>query len=152
MKKKTLKNYIYEGLGFPVKLQNVTMLMVDDEWTPKIDVRKTAESVIKKLPFQKERLTGNQIKFIRTFFEMSLRDFATNIVNESHTAVAKWEKNGEKSTNMDINIEIMLRLYIYEQVAIKTKKERQAFFEKYLALRSMNFIVKKPSPILMEAI
>lgn len=152
MKKKTIKSYIYEGLGFPVKLQDVTMLLVDDEWIPKIDVRKTAESVIKELPFQKERLTGNQIKFVRTYFEMSLREFAINVVNESHTAVAKWEKFADKSTNMDVNIEIMLRLYVYEQVVIKTKKHRQSFFGKYVALRDMDFSVKMPSPILMKAI
>ncbi|MDD4972707.1 MAG: hypothetical protein PHY93_00070 [Bacteriovorax sp.] len=36
---------------------------------PKIDVRKVVEAVIKELPFQKERLTGDQIKFILTYFE-----------------------------------------------------------------------------------
>lgn len=152
MRKKTLKSYIYEGLGFPVKLQNVTMLFIDDEWCPKIDVRKIADSVIKELPFQTERLTGNQIKFIRTYFEMSLRDFAANVVNESHTAVAKWEKCSGQSTRMDINIEVMLRLYVYEQVAITTKKEQQAFFDKYVTLRDMDFTVKTPVPILMEAV
>lgn len=152
MKKKTVKNYTYEGLGFPIKLQNVVMLFIDGEWHPKLDVRKIADNAIKELPFQKERLTGNQVKFIRTYFEMSLRAFANQVVNESHTAVAKWEKLGSKTTNMDINIEIMLRLYVHEQVSIQTKKQQQLFYENYLTLREMSFSEKSPSPLLLKAI
>jgi DNA-binding transcriptional regulator YiaG len=144
MKTKNLKKYIYEGLGFPVELYNVEVVMHDGEWQPKVDARKIAESVVRGLPFQVERLTGNQIKFIRTYFEMSLRDFGKNVVNESHTAVAKWEKFGNKSTNMDENIEILLRLYIYEKVAIKNKKQRAQFFDKYLKLRDMDFTKNTP--------
>jgi len=144
LKTKNLKKFIYEGLGFPVELYNIAMVMHDGEWHPKIDARKIAESVIRELPFQLERLTGSQIKFIRTFFEMSLRDFGKNVVSESHTAVAKWEKFGNKSTNMDENIEVLLRLYIYEKVAIKNKKQRAQFFDKYLELREMNFTKNTP--------
>jgi len=121
------------------------MVMHSGEWHPKIDARKIAESVIRELPFQVERLTGNQIKFIRTYFEMSLRNFGTKVVNETHSAVAKWEKFGNKSTNMDINIEVMLRLYIYEKVAIKNKKQKAQFFDHYLRLREMNFTTKTPN-------
>jgi DNA-binding transcriptional regulator YiaG len=152
MKKKELKQFIYDGLGFPIKLKNVTLLLIDKVWCPKIDVRKLSNMVIKELPFQKERLTGNQIKFIRTYFRMSLRDFAKKVVKESHTAVAKWEKLENKSTNMDVNIEAMLRLFVYEQVAINTKKHQQGFFEKYMLLREMDFVIKTPSPLLMEAV
>ncbi len=152
MKKKVLKNYNYEGLGFPIKLQNVTMYLIDGQWSPKIDVRKIADNAIKELPSQKERLTGNQIKFIRTYLEMSLRDFASKVVKESHTAVAKWEKFENKATNMDVNIEMMLRLYIDEQVSVKTKKQQQQFFETYLALREMSFSLNEPAPLLMKAV
>jgi len=145
MKTKTVKKFKYLGLGFPVELHNVKMMMLDGEWHPKVDVRKIADSIIKELPFQNERLTGNQIKFIRTYFEMSLRSFGIKVVNETHSAVAKWEKFGNKSTNMDINIEVMLRLYIYEKVAIKNKKQRAQFFDHYLRLREMDFTTKAPN-------
>ena len=144
MKTKILKKYKYDGLGFPVELHNVTMIQLDGEWHPKIDVRAVAKDVITELPFQKERLTGSQVKFIRSYFEMSLRDFASNVVNESHAAVAKWEKVDNKTTSMDLNIEIMLRLYVHEKVTIKTKKQKSEFFNQYLALRDMNFSLKIP--------
>jgi DNA-binding transcriptional regulator YiaG len=152
MKTKTLKYFTYDGLGFPIKLQNVLMLLVDGEWTPKIDVRKVAENAIRELPYQKERLSGNQIKFIRTYFEMSLREFASQVVNESHNAVAKWEKFGTESTNMDENIESMLRLYIIDKVSTKSKRQAQDFLNSFRQIRSMNFLKKSPSPLLMEAV
>lgn len=151
MKTKTLKNYSYDGLGFPIKLQNVTMLLVDGEWSPKIDVRKVAENAIRELPYQKERLSGNQIKFIRTYFEMSLREFASQVVNESHNAVAKWEKFGAEPTNMDENIESMLRLYIIDKESTKTKKQAQEFIKSFRQIREMSFLKKSPAPLLMDA-
>ena len=128
MKKKVVKKYTYEGLGFPVELTNVEVLYVDGEWCPKIDVKKIAGKVIQILPFQNERLTGDQIYFIRSFLGMSLRKFATEVVKESHMAVSKWEKFRSKSTNMDSNTEIVLRLYIYEKFGIHTAKDRNNFF------------------------
>jgi len=136
MKKKRLKNYIYTGFGFPVKLHDVEMIMFEGEWHPKIDVRKIAEGIMKSLILQKERLTGNQIKFIRNYFSMSLRQFA-KVVNESHAAIKKWEDFGDDITNMDKNIEIMLRLHIYNHVVMKIKnnnKTKASFYNQYVAL------------------
>lgn len=139
MKKRMVKNYIYNGLGFPIELHNVEMVMFNGEAHPKIDIRKTADLAIKALVMQRDRLTGNQIKFIRTYFSMSLREFA-KVVNESHMAVKKWENFGDKSTNMDRNIEIMLRLHIYDHVVIKVKndkKEKVNFYNQFIVLTKM---------------
>lgn len=143
MKKKIVEKFIYEGLGFPIELHKVEMVMVgkDKKWQPKIDVRKVADTAIEKLAFQKERFSGNQVKFIRSYFSMTLRAFAENIVRESHTAVSKWENFGEKVTNMDINIEKILRLYIYQKVvSIKKKKVKQkvAFYDELLDPKSIS--------------
>jgi len=137
MKSKKVKNFIYEGLGFPIKLHDVQMVKFDNEWHPKIDVRKVADKAIKDLVLQKERLTGNQIKFIRSYFSMSLREFAAKVVHESHTAVSKWEKSGNKATKMDQNIEVVLRLYIHEQVGLKTNEQESRFYKKYQAIKQI---------------
>lgn len=73
MKTKIEPVFLYEGLGFPIELEHVEMVNVHDEWHPKIDVRYIADEIIKKLATQEERLTGNQVKFIRTYFSMPLR-------------------------------------------------------------------------------
>jgi hypothetical protein len=147
MKSKIVKNFIYEGFGFPLQIKNTRLYLIDNEWLPKIDVRMLAESVIVKLPFQKERLTGYQVKFIRDYFEMSLREFANKVVNESHSAVAKWEKFENRPTNMDINVESNLRLYILDKVAIKSKKDRQDFYGKYQTIRSLKYSKSPPSTL-----
>lgn len=150
MKTKILKNYTYNGLGFPIKLQNVTMVMLDGEWNPQINVRKIADNAIRELPYQSERFSGDQIKFIRTYFEMSLRKFASEVVSESHNAVAKWEKFGPLSTNMDENIESMLRLYIIDKVSTNTKKQAQEFIKAFRKIRGMTFLKKIPTPLTIE--
>ncbi|HFN0434705.1 hypothetical protein SC867_09075 [Legionella pneumophila serogroup 2] len=66
------------------------------------------------MAIQEERLTGNQVKFIRTYFSMSLSEFGKTVVHESHTAVSEWEKCGDEITNMNENTEQVLRLYIIE--------------------------------------
>lgn len=138
MKTKIVDKFIYEELGFPIELQEVEMYNIHGEWHPKIDVEKIANSAIKDLVSPTRRLTGNQIKFIRNYFSMSLREFAEKIVHESHTAVNKWEKNGNKATRMDINIEKMLKLYAYEQVFVKTVQQKRKFFDYYLEFRDTN--------------
>jgi DNA-binding transcriptional regulator YiaG len=130
MNKKIEKKFIYTSLGFPVELHNVEMIEINGTFHPKIDVRKVSDSVIESLITQRTRLTGNQVKFIRTYFSMSLREFA-KVVSESHTAVMKWENFAEKPTNMDINIESMLRLYICDRVMTQNKQNKKDFYNQY---------------------
>ena len=138
MKSKTEKNYIYKGLGFPVLLSQVKMHLIQDEWHPLLDVKKISDLTIKKLVAQDGRLTGNQVKFIRTYFAMTLRDFA-NVMEVTHTAVNKWEKTQNSVTKMDINTEKMLRLYVvitlYKQ---KNKEQEKALYQEYIGLQNIS--------------
>jgi DNA-binding transcriptional regulator YiaG len=136
--KKIIKDYVYEGLGFPFLLHNVEVVKLQGELHPKIDVRKVADIAIKTLVLQKNRLTGNQIKFIRIYLAMSLRKFAA-LVNESHMAVKKWENFKDETTNMDRNIEIMIRLHVYNEIIIKKSsnkknKDKLNFYHQFLTL------------------
>lgn len=130
MSKKIEKKFIYTGLGFPVEIHNVEMIKINGTFHPKIDARKIADSVIESLVTQKTRFTGNQVKFIRTYFSMSLREFA-KVVNESHTAIMKWEKFADKPTNMDVNIESMLRLYMCDRVIVQSNQKKNDFYNQY---------------------
>ncbi|MDX2345571.1 MAG: hypothetical protein QNK11_01660 [Legionella sp.] len=135
MKTKIVNNHIYEGLGFPVELKKVEMISIDGDWAPKIDVKKVADEVIEKLAIQDARLTGNQVKFIRSYFSMSLRDFGEKVAHESHMAVSKWEKKGGMPTNMNANTEHELRLYIMEKKVGLSKASKPKFFDIYLATK-----------------
>lgn len=149
MKTKIEPTFLYEGLGFPIELENVEMININGEWHPKIDVYYIADEIIKKLATQEERLTGNQVKFIRSYFSMPLRKFGELVVHESHTAVNKWEKCGDDITNMNGNTEQILRLYIIEQT--QTKTEQKNFYSNFK--RSRAFVKaerKKPKPLQLK--
>ena len=147
MKNKTIKNYIYNGLGFPILLPSVEMIYFEGEWHPKIDVYSVSEKAIKALITQESRFTGNQVKFVRVYFAMTLREFGKNVVHESHAAVNKWENCRDKITNMDGNIEAMLRLYIYERIFTKTLKQRNNFYKKYCEIKKLFLIDKQATHI-----
>lgn len=53
MTKKIVKTFSYKGLGFPFKLHDIEMVMINGEYTPKIDVRAIADDAIKSLVLQK---------------------------------------------------------------------------------------------------
>ncbi|HFD0824086.1 TPA: hypothetical protein ACIZAG_000787 [Legionella pneumophila] len=131
MKTKTEPLFLYEGLGFPIELEHVEIFCINGEWLPKIDVRKISDEAIKKLAIHESRLTGNQIKFIRSYFSMPLREFGNTVVHESHTAVSKWEKCGDEATNMNENTEQVLRLFIIEQTQAKTKNQQSDFYKNF---------------------
>ena len=131
MQIKTVSLFLYEGLGFPIELEGVEMILFNNEWLPKIDVHKVADEAIKRLAIQGSRLTGNQVKFIRTYFSMSLREFSEVVVHESHTAVSKWENKADDVTHMNENTEQVLRLYIIEQTQAQTKTQQSNFYQSF---------------------
>ncbi len=131
-----MKNFSYEGLGFPIQLKNVELFEIDGEWYPKIDVKKVADAAIEALAYQESKITGNQVRFIRSYFSMPLRKFGKEVVHESHAAVDKWEKSDDQITSMNDNTEYVLRLYIIEKIQAKTKKQKEEFFSKYQEIRS----------------
>ncbi|HGC5727712.1 TPA: hypothetical protein ACIZAI_001914 [Legionella pneumophila] len=148
METKIEPNVLYEGLGFPIELGNVEMVRFNDEWLPKIDVQYIANEIIKKLAIQEERLTGNQVKFIRSYFSMTLREFGRTVVHESHTAVSKWEKCGDEITNMNENTEQVLRIYIIEQTQTKTQADQKNFYSNFKRSKAfVNAKGKKPKPL-----
>jgi DNA-binding transcriptional regulator YiaG len=148
MNTKIEPTFLYEGLGFPIELEHVEMLNINGEWHPKIDVRHIANEVIKKLATQEERLTGNQVKFIRTYFSMPLREFGEKVVYATHAAVNKWEKRGDEITDMNENTEQVLRLFIIEQTQTKTKTDQANFFKNFQRSRVFTKSErKKPKPV-----
>ncbi|NGX60637.1 MAG: hypothetical protein K940chlam9_00103 [Chlamydiae bacterium] len=107
MRKKTI---IYEGLGFPVKLINVPIRKEMGEEV--LDIDKLLTTVLRFLIFKPNPLTGNQLKFIRKFLEMTTSDFA-QAFGVTHPTVLRWEK-GTKAINP--TAEFCIRLYALQSV------------------------------------
>lgn len=115
-KRKVEKMFIDNGFGFPVILLNVPMIEIRGIWTPDIDYIKLTNQVLKSLVFKKSKLTGNEIKFIRLTFEMTLKEFATRFY-VTHPCVIKWEKEEDNSTGMNWVTEKDIRLFVFDKIS-----------------------------------
>jgi transcriptional regulator with XRE-family HTH domain len=86
------KEYIYEGLGFPVKLHNVVMVQDRDYVYPLISLNEITLKVAMQLIHRHEKLDGARLKFLRKFCQASLDDFAKRL-GVSKTTILNWEKS-----------------------------------------------------------
>lgn len=126
MERKKLKEFLYEGFGFPVLLENFTFVKKRDIWTPDIDYNKFQKAMLLALCRKPIPLTGNEIYFIRTYFEMTLENFGKHF-GLSHAAVLKWEKTKNKPAKMNPTTELCLRLLILEKLNVNNMVFRKIF-------------------------
>ncbi|MFN8672351.1 MAG: hypothetical protein U0457_09795 [Candidatus Sericytochromatia bacterium] len=126
-KTKTEKIFIDNGFGFPIILLNVPMILIRDIWTPNIDYKKLTSTVLKNLVIKPTRLTGNEIKFIRLTFEMTLKEFSERFY-VTHPCVINWEKEKDNSTNMNWITEKDIRLFIFDKLS--KEEDLRVIYEK----------------------
>jgi len=144
METKTQKEFIDTGFGFPIRILNVPMVRVRGIWTPKLNYNELADAVLFALSSKGSRLSGNEIKFIRTHFEMTLQAFAKRF-SVSHVAVLKWEKMKDSPTIMNWATEKDIRLFILE----KQQANPTVLAKLYSELSALP--EGKPKPISLDA-
>ncbi|MBI4862306.1 MAG: hypothetical protein HY815_18915 [Candidatus Riflebacteria bacterium] len=110
--------FIDRGFGFPVELRNVPMVLVRGSWTPDIDLDRLEQLLLHALVFKPCRLTGDEVRFIRTSLALTLQQFAARF-NVSHPAVMKWERRGTRATAMDWATEKDIRLELLHRAHVK---------------------------------
>ncbi|MCM0604918.1 MAG: hypothetical protein KA715_02405 [Xanthomonadaceae bacterium] len=115
MERKIEAVWIDEGFGFPVKIRNVPMVKVRGHWAPEINYKQLAKTVLLVLTTKPARLTGAEVRFIRTHFELTLKDFAERF-DVSHPAVIKWEAAKQKATSMNWSTEKDIRLFVLSRL------------------------------------
>ncbi len=113
MKHKIKKSYIFEGLGFPVHLTNVPMIEIRGEFILDINFNKLQKAVLLLLCYKKMPLTGNEVKFIRKYFSLTTTAFG-RLFGYTHSAILKWENQGDGIARIAPTTEVYLRLYILE--------------------------------------
>ncbi len=146
MEKKRVKKFTYEGLGFPITLIDVDVVKKRGVWTLAIDLNKFQKAVLLTLSHKRSALTGNEVYFIRTYFEMTSEDFGRQF-GVTHPAVLKWERNKNQSAKMNPTTELCLRLLILEKLNINNRVFRDTFRE-----FNMQTIAKEQkAPLLKEA-
>ena len=113
---KIQRSFTDHGFGFPIRLINVPMIRVRGKWTPHVNYNRLSEAVLRALCAKPVRLSGNEIRFIRLHFEMTLQEFATRFA-VSHAAVIKWEKAKDDLTGMNWASEKDLRLFVLSKIS-----------------------------------
>src|ERR1700733_5685147 len=120
MKNKKKKTFVFEGLGFPVKLINVPMKKEFGEWYIDIDMNKLMHVVLGALVHKPAALTGGEIGFIRSYLKMTAVAFG-KAFGVSHVAVLKWETN---ENQISPSLDFYIRLYILDYLRAKDKEFR----------------------------
>lgn len=111
-----IKNYEWNGFGFPIIFDELPAIKMKGELVPDVDWAEVATPLIQfictsqDLPF-----SGNQIKFIRHHLNMTLREFAT-FVGVTHQSVMRWEEREKSSAHIDENTEIIFRIKILKKL------------------------------------
>lgn len=114
-----IKNYRFEGFGFPVIFDELPAVKVRGELVPDVDFDKYAKPLIEHIcAYQNVPLSGNQVKFVRNYFGMSLREFA-KMLNVTHQSVMRWELHFSSAAHIDVNTEIVLRIIIAKRLNSK---------------------------------
>lgn len=128
MERKIQKTFIYEGFGFPIQLIDVPMLKTRGEWTPDINYNLLQEAIVRALAVKPFCLTGNEIKFIRKYFKLTLKAFA-NEFGVTHPAVMDWEKTGDNQVKINPATEKCIRLFISDTLVARDKLFREIYHQ-----------------------
>ncbi len=148
MKKKNRKKetFVFDGLGFPIKLVNAPMKKVAGEWCIDINMNKLMIVALEALVRKPSSLTGDELRFIRSYFQTTTTEFG-KIFGVSHVAVLKWEK-GENQISPAIDL--YLRLYIVDHLKAKDAEFRAIYRE--LSLEQLSKKGKgKIHPLIVDA-
>ena len=125
MKDRKKKTFVFEGLGFPIKLINAPMKKVLGDWYIDINMNKLMLVALEALAHKPVALTGEELGFIRSYLEMTTTEFGKTF-GVSHVAVLKWE-SGEN--NVSPALELCIRLYILDHLHAKDAEFRALYKE-----------------------
>lgn len=124
--RKIQKQFTYHGLGFPVVLEDVPVVRIDGQWAPEINYKTLQECMVVALACKHSRLTGDEIRFLRRYFDMTLEQFAS-LFDYSYQAVMKWEARKDAPAEMLWPAELALRLFALERMGMSGDQFLRAY-------------------------
>lgn len=126
MERKICKSFVYEGFGFPVHLVNAPMMKARGIWVLDIDFNQLMKAVLLALATKTQSLTGNEIRFIRKYYRMTLVAFGEEF-GVSHAAVIDWEKEENNPVKMNAATEKCIRLYALDSLLLGDHAFRKSY-------------------------
>ena len=119
MKKQTKnKSFIYNDLGFPIKLINVPTKIVFGETVLDINLGKFQRNVLHALAYKSQPLTALEIRFIRKYLELTTTAFG-QAFGVTHAAVLKWESG---QGHIPPTTELCVRLFVLDRLSAKNEE------------------------------
>lgn len=143
-----IETFVYEGLGFPVVLVNVPMRKAYGEWIMDIDFDQLQKAAILALAKKPTILTGNEIRSIRHYLNMSTHTLAEEL-GVTHASVLHWEK---EERNMNTATEINMRLYVLNYLKVTDKEFRKTYNQFDIKTLSNRHVESTPMEIDLEKI
>lgn len=117
------ETFVYEGLGFPVKLIDAPMKKMCGEWVVDIDMVELQLVALRHLVYKPTRLTKDELKFIRKFLALTTTDFG-RLFGVTHAAVLQWE-NGKRQ--LTPSTEFCIRLRSLDHLQAEDKEFRDLY-------------------------
>jgi transcriptional regulator with XRE-family HTH domain len=143
MKKKIVEQFEYAGLGFPILLLNISLIEVRGVEVPDVDYNLLQKNVLSALGKKPTPLTGNEVRFIRQYFQMNYTEFA-NAFGVTHASVIHWENSKNNFARITPTTELCIRLHILDYLHADNKSFRKTFktfdFSKFKKQKSLSNI------------
>jgi len=138
---------LYTALGFPVVLIGFPVKKVRGVEVPNVNLNTLQKSAFEALIGKPASLSGAEVRFIRSYLRLTQTAFAKILNQSGHSIVSQWEKKGLKTTGMDYNTEILLRLHMAKTLSRSGLVEH---VENFLEERPIK-VKSKPAPIELAA-
>lgn len=135
------ETFLYEGLGFPIKLVNVPMRKVFGEWALDINLGKLQRDVLHALIYKIQPLSGAELRFIRIYFELTTTSFG-KAFGVTHAAVLKWESG---QGNIPPTTELCIRLYALDRLRAKNEEFGRLYHK--ISIETLSLHKKKKQTI-----
>lgn len=109
--------------GFPIVIIDCPHIEIDGKLKPNVNYTKLENMLFEAMPYKPSKLTGAEIKFIRTHLNMTQKTFAAWMNDtKTHSAISIWESSDLEPTNMEDADERSLRLQLIDFINHKKRK------------------------------
>lgn len=142
---RTVQHYTDYGFGFPVILDEVEIREFLGEEIPIINLNELEDQVVQAIPNRVGRLTGDEVRFVRLHFGMTLTTFG-NLLGVSHPAVKQWEMKASSFTGMEWAKEKILRL----EIALRSGCHGNEFEQLFRDLENERPIASEPLRVVLD--
>ncbi len=142
-----LKNYEWNGFGFPIIFEELPAIKVRGELVPDVEWNEIAGIIVELICLDEDSpLIGNQVKFIRSHLNMSLREFA-KFMGVTHVSVMRWEETGKKSAKIGRHIEIVMKIKVLKHIHSALENINKAVQMVETVDKAQSVISKTPKPL-----